>query len=478
MRFTARHHQGDGCHDGPAMSRYGSQIFWLEGAPHEVQAPLQGTVRADVVIVGGGFTGLWTAYELKLADPSIEVVILEAEEIAFGASGRNGGFAMTLLDMSLHHLLERHGAPKARAAHQAVAESVTEIGKVCELHGIDCDFHHGGLLVVSTNPSQERRVQRDVAAAEAMGLASIRPLSKEEVRAEVRSPTYLSGLFDENCAVLDPARLSRGLKDVVMAEGVRIFEGSPVTGFETAGTKISASTQNGCVEADQLVLATNAWASRQPQFKRKVVPLYTYVILTEPLSDETWDEIGWANRQGIEDKRNYVHYYRRTADGRILWGGRDGVVYARDKISPAHDANPAVFAKLAETLHRTFPQTRGARITHRWGGPIAITSSFVPLFGSLEPGRVHYGLGYNGHGVAPSHLGGRILSDLVLDNDRGYGDLLFVDAKEGRFPPEPLTWLGAEFTRRVMLSQDRKMDAGKDVGDMDPLVLRITNRLG
>lgn len=460
------------------MARYGSNIYWLEGAPHAPNAPLTGAHRADVVIIGGGFTGLWTAYELKRSDPSAEVVVLEGQEIAYGASGRNGGFAMTLLGMSLRHVVDRWGVDAARAAHEAVARSVSEIGTFSSEHSVDCDYHRGGLLVVATNESQERRVQRDLEAAQKVGLSSITAMDAGQLQSEVRSPTYRTALLDENCATIHPARLVRGLKRVLEEMGVRIFEGSPVAGLDATQNQLRIRSGEGYVDTAQVVLATNAWAHRLPQFKRKVVPLYSYIILTEPLDDTTWAEIGWEGRQGIEDKRNFVHYYRRTADGRILWGGRDGVVYARNKIDAKHDSHDGVFRKLEETFRKTFPQAKAARITHRWGGPVAVTTEFVPLFGSLEAGRVHYGLGYNGHGVAPSHLGGKILSDLVLGKSRGYTDLFFVGANEHSFPPEPLTWLGAELTRRILLSQDRRMDQGKNVGDMDPLVLRLASKFG
>ena len=460
------------------MARYGSDIFWLQGAPSAPSPALAGAERADVVVIGGGFTGLWTAYELKRTDPTIEVIVLEGEEITYGASGRNGGFAMTLLGMSLRHLVDRWGVEAAKAAHESVAESVTEIGKFGAEHSVEFDYHHGGLMVVATNESQERRLHRDLEAAERAGISTITSMSREQVQSEVRSPTYRAGLLDENCATVHPARLVRALKKVVQDMGVRIFEGSPVTGLDASKNQLRIRSTNGHVDTAQVVLATNAWSHRLPQFKRKVVPLYSYIILTEPLDDRTWDEIGWTGRQGIEDKRNFVHYYRRTADGRILWGGRDGVVYARNKIDAAHDQHEKVFGKLEATFRQTFPQAKGARFTHRWGGPVAVTTEFVPLFGSLEEERVHYGLGYNGHGVAPSHLGGRILSDMVLGKKRGYTDLFFVGAEEHSFPPEPLTWLGAALTRRMLLSQDRKMDKGKKVGDMDPLVLRLASKFG
>jgi glycine/D-amino acid oxidase-like deaminating enzyme len=460
------------------MEGYGSAIYWLETAPSALNEPLRGQTTADVAIVGGGYTGLWTAYELKCLDDSIDIAILEGDEVGHGASGRNGGFAMTLLDMSLAHLVRNHGAEAARVAHEAVADSVHEIGEVCVKENIDCDFVGSGMFVVSTNPAQDARVQADIDAAAALGLDGIRELDRDAIQEEVHSPSYRKALFDNNCAVLNPAKLARGLKSVLERMGVRIYEGTPVRQISSAANSIELTTEKGRVAADQVVLATNAWASRRPEFKRKVVPLYTYIVLTEPLSDEQRASIGWQGGQGVEDKRNYVHYYRPTADGRILWGGTDGVVYVNPRIGPSRDRNEKVFRQLESTFKSTFPQLSDVRFTHRWGGPVAITVEFVPLFGTLDGGRIHYGLGYNGHGVAPSHTGGRILADLVLDKDRGYRSLFFVESKEPTFPPEPLTWLGAGLTRRALKRQDRRMDKGRDAGEMDPWVLRVAKKLG
>lgn len=428
--------------------------------------------------MGGGFTGLWTAYELKAAEPSLDVVMLEAAEVGYGASGRNGGFAMTLLDMSLAHLVANQGEANAKAAHEAVAASVDAIGRACVEHGIDCDYHKGGLLVVATNPAQERRVDRDLEAASRLGLAGFEALTGEEVRARVRSPTYRRGYWEEACAVLHPAKLARGLARVLRDAGVRLHEGSPVRDLERRGDGVLVRTDAGEVAADQAVVATNAWAAQLPAFRRKVVPLYTYVLLTEPLSDAQWREVGWEGREGIEDKRNYVHYYRVTRDGRILWGGGDGIIHRDLRIRPARDRSDEVLPALEATFRETFPQLRDVEISHHWGGPVGITAPFVPYFGTLEGGRVHYGHGYNGHGVAPTHTGGCILADRVLGRDRGYQSLPFVDGREPAFPPSSLTYLGAALSRWSLRRQDRAMAEGKGAGDMDPLLLRILKKLG
>lgn len=466
--------------DGRDM--YGSAIYWLEGVPHAPRPTLSGQLDVDVAIVGGGFTGLWTAYQLLGADPSLRVAVLEGEEIGFGASGRNGGFAMTLLDMSLAHLRRNYGDTAASAAHDAVAESVDMIGQTVADEGIDCEWVHGGLLSVATNQSQLHRLREDAEAAEAMGLKGFHELSSAEVRAEVDSPTYLGALFEEHCAVLHPAKLARGLAGATERRGATIHEATHVTSIEPRGSRVHLEVDRGSVDAGQVVLATNAWARNLPWFSKKVVALYTYVLLTEPLTDEQWASVGWEQRQGIEDKRNFVHYYRRTADGRILWGGRDGVVHAqlrgRPGIRPAYDRSRVVSTRLAASFRRTFPQLASVRFTHHWGGPVGITSHFLPHVGSLEGGRIHYGHGYNGHGVAPTHTVGRVLTERILGRRGPLQELCFVDSSEPRFPPEPLLWASAELTRQAMLRQDRQMDEGRDVGDMDPLLLRVMNKLG
>lgn len=460
------------------LQNLGSSSYWHETSRRVPGPALTGRHDVDVAIVGGGYTGLWTAYQLRKAEPSMKVAVIEREVIGFGASGRNGGFAMTLLDMSLAHLRRNHGDAAAKAAHDAVAASVEEMGQAIAENDIECEWKHGGLMVVATNRGQQQRVDRDLEAAEALGLDGFTRLSREKAQAEVHSPTYVGGLREEHCAVVHPAKLVRGLARVVEGMGVDVFEGTDIETIDESGGKLRVISPKGVMYADQVVLATNAWAIETPWFQKKVVPLYTYIAMTEPLTDEQWATVGWESHCGIEDKRNYVHYYRRTLDGRILWGGSDGIIPFRGRVSPRLDRNDKILERLTGTFRRTFPQLRDVRFTHHWGGPVGITVDFVPLFGTLLEGRLHYGLGYNGHGVAPSHTGGKILRDKVLGKPSELTELCIVDSKEPGFPPEPLRWIGGGLTRRALLRQDAQFDENRGGGEMDPLLLRVMKKLG
>lgn len=456
---------------------FGSSIYWLETSQAERRPCASSHRRFDVVIVGGGFTGLWTAYHLAQADPSMSIAVLERETIGFGASGRNGGFAMTLLDLSLHQLRENNGDVAAREAHEAVASSVEEIGDTIAREQIDCEWVRGGLMVVATNRAQLARIDSDIEAAEQLGLSGFKRLSAEEAQAEVHSPTYVGGLREEHCGVLHPAKLARGLASVVEAKGVTVFEATAVDDIEILADRVEVRTGNGAVlEADQVVLATNAWAHTDPRVGRKVLPLYTYIALTEPLDDRQWDDIGWASHCGIEDKRNFVHYYRRTLDGRILWGGSDGIVFPGRRIAASHDRNNGVFRRLLGTFRDTFPQLGDVRFTHHWGGPVGLTTRFVPVFGSVS-GRLHYGAAYSGHGVAPSHTGGKILRDKVLGTAGDLAGLCFVDAREPSFPPEPIASIAAELSRRALRKQDDLAQQAKTDYQNEPLAMKVLRAL-
>lgn len=453
----------------------GAPVHWLQTAPDPpAPLPLVGRTKADVAIVGGGYTGLWTAIHLKEREPTLDVVVLEAATVGHGASGRNGGFAMCLLDFSLAHLHRRYGTDDARAAHLAVERTIDEIEEAIGRHHIDCEWRKGGLLMVATNPGQQARLQADLEAASAMGLTdSIRHVGQDDLLARVRSPTYLEAVWEPQCAVLHPAKLARGLSDAAVRLGVRVHQRSPVLDI---GDDATLRTPNGTVTAQQVVLATNAWAHDTPHFRRRVRPLYTYVLMTEPLSAEQRSRVGWEGFEGIEDKRNYVHYYRRTLDGRILWGGTDALDH-RGRIDTRFDTAQRVRAALERSFRATFPQLHDLRFTHHWGGPIGITGTFLPLFGTLANGRVHYGVAYNGHGVAPSHLGGKILRDRVLGVEGELTALPFVDGREIVFPPAPLGTIGSILTRRALRRQDRRLEAGRREGLTEPPLLRLLDRL-
>ena len=459
------------------LARYGSNIYWLETAPPRPPARrLEGRARYDVVIVGGGFTGLWTAYHLLSEEPGLRVALLEREEIGYGASGRNGGFSMTLLDMSLHHLVRNNGVEAARAVHEAAAKAVQLMADTVRREGIECELDYGGLLTVATNEAQERKIARDLAAAESIGAADIRPLTGEEVRARVNSPTYRMGFEEDHCAVLHPAKLVRGLADVAERRGLDIFEFVEVRALVPAAGGVRVVTEQGDVEAGQVVLALSAWAAHSSEFERDLAPVYTYVILTEPIPDELWKEVGWEGRQGIEDKRVHIHFTRRTRDGRILWGGRENIQTYGGDIGPHHDADDRVFHLLRGTFARTFPQLARVRFTHAWGGPVDITPTFMPVFGSTAGGRIHYGHGYCGHGVGPSHLGGQILTDLALRRWTERTELCFVNAPRGRWPREPARFIGGYLTRRESLWFDEAQEVGKGRHD-EPRLLQLATKL-
>jgi len=454
------------------MSDFASRSFWLEADPYTASPPLAGDVAVNVAIVGGGFTGLWTAYFLLRAQPSLKVAVIESDVVGYGASGRNGGFATTLLGPSLHNFVETFGVEPARQAQAAVASSIDDIGRFCTEHGVDCDYEKTGFIGAALDDSQVPRVEADVRAAEALGLTDVRFVPGDELRREIQSPLYRCGVEGRTGALLNPARLARGLARVVRQLTGIVYEQTPVDRIERAADAVRVHTRHGVITADKVVLATNAYSGLFPEFRRLFIPLYSYIVLTEPLTDAQWASIGWTGRQGLEDKRNYIHYYRPTADGRILMGGEDAPYFYGSNVDGKHDRNPAVFGRLQRDLVAIYPQLEGIRFTHTWGGPIAVTNRFVPTFGSLEGGRVFYGLGYSGHGVVVTHTGGQILRDLVLERSSALTDLCFVRTEPVPFPPEPLRWVGVQLARRGLLKQDRKGKA-----KVDPLVVRWMMKL-
>ena len=459
------------------MAQLGSSVLWHESLPHRPRPEAaRGELTADVLIVGAGYTGLWAAYQLTASDPSLDVAVVDAHDVAFGASGRNGGFAMTLLDFDLTRFATNWGDDAAAHAHRAVARSVIEIEDTVETERIDADLEATGLLRVATNPAQLGRIERELATMQRLGLDGFTLLDADQTREQLDSPTYLGGLQEKHCVLVNPAKLAVGLADVLRRRGVRIYEGSPVLELVREPGGVRAFTPAATIVADTAIWATNAWAHRHPAAKGWSAPFYTYVVVTEPLSDAQWESIGWRGRQGVEDARNFVHYFRPTPDGRILWGGTDAVYRFGGPISSRRDRHERIRRRLERELVATFPQLGRVRFTHHWGGPIALTSRFVPRIGTFDGGRIHYAFGYSGHGVGPAHTAGRVLRDLVLDQDTDDRQICFVERPQSSFPPEPLTWIGAELSRQLLQRQDRQMDAGHEVGAVDPFLLRLLER--
>jgi glycine/D-amino acid oxidase-like deaminating enzyme len=441
------------------MADYAVKSYWLGESPYVESPPLDGSTKVDVAVVGGGFCGLSTAYYLKRAEPSLRVAVLENEVVGYGASGRNAGFAMTLMGFTLSLTAQRFGKERAKAACEFAHRAVDHIGQMVDAHGIDCDYEKPGLLTVALNPAQAKRLQGEIELGEKLGISGLRWLDKADVGGEVLSPTYLGARYEEQCALINPAKYVRGLKEAAQGAGVEVYERTQVTALHD-GSILHLDTPRGIVEAERVVLATNAFSGRFPQLRNKQFPVFTYIILTEPLSAERLHELGWQARQGIEDARNMIHYYRLTADNRILFGGSDARYYYGGPLD--RDLNPAVFQRLRRDLDRTFPSLKDVRVEYQWGGPVSVTVDFFPAMGYAgKDKRVAYALGCVGHGVAMMNMAGQVLRDLVLERETEFTDLFFVNRRVIPLPPEPLRFAVAEAIRGGLRAQDA-WEARKD----------------
>ncbi len=435
------------------MVDYEEKSFWLATAgPYEESPPLDGDADVDVAVVGGGFCGVSTAYYLRRADPSLRVAVLEEKVVGYGASGRNAGFAMTLMGLTLDVTSWRFGKAKAKQAYEFGRRAVDHIGQMVDSHGIDCDYEKPGLLTVATNRAQVKRLQHEIKLAEGLGVEGLQWLDAAATRGEVDSPRYLGARWEDQCALINPAKFVRGMKRVAQEEGVRFYERTPVNEFRS-GKTIQLETPAGRVKARKAVFATNAFSSRFPRLSGKQFPVFTYIVLTEPLSEAQLGAIGWRKRQGIEDARNLIHYYRLTADNRLLFGGSDARYYFGGQLD--RDRSPEAFRRLERDLKRTFPSLKDARIEYRWGGPVSVPLDFFPAIGYLgKDKRVAYSLGCVGHGVALMNMAGQIMRDLVLERESELTELFFVNRRLIPLPPEPLRFALGETLRYVFKAQD------------------------
>ena len=452
----------------PALADAEPRPFWLAqpGAP-DPGPQLTTDDEADLVVIGGGLTGLWAA--LLAREAGQEVVLLEGERIAFGASGRNGGF----MDASLTHGIENGVArwpDEMEQLERLGRENFAAIKEAMTRHGIDAGFEETGELSFAAAPYQAEYIPEIVATARAHGWPA-EALTAEQAQAEVHSPTYHGAAFlPEGRGLVDPARLAWGLADAARSAGVRIYERSPVARLERDREGVRA-TAGASVRARRAILATSAFPPLVRAIRRYVVPVYDYVLVSEPLSSEQRDSLGWARRQGLTDMGNQFHYYRLTSDDRILFGGYDAVYNFRNGMGPHLDERPVSFELLATHFFQTFPQLAGLRFTHRWGGAIDTCSRFSVMFGKALGGRAVYAVGYTGLGVAASRFGAHVALDLVEGRDTERTRLGMVRAKPIPFPPEPLRWVGITLTRRALARADRRD------GRRGPW-LRVLDRLG
>lgn len=430
-------------------------VFWdaQRGSP---RAALPGSAEADLVVVGAGLTGLWTAVLAKQRDPGLDVLVLDAGRAGSGGSARSGGF----LSESLTHGLA-HGAhlwpSEIGALVELGARNVHEISEFVTAEGIDADLRLCGKTAVATEPHQVGELRDESDLYREHGFRALFQ-GAGGVRADVDSPSFRAGLrIPDAGGLVDPAKLVSGLAEAGQRRGVRLHEHTPVNSVRSARGGLSLKCPQGIVRAARVVLATNAFRSPLRRLRRYVLPIWDYVLVTEPLPDSAWDRLGWRDRQGITDSHNLFHYFRPTPDGRILWGGGSPHYFFGGRTALRHAWRPEPHRALAEAFCTTFPQLEGVRFTHRWGGPIDSTTRSTPVFGTACAGRAAYAVGFAGLGVAASRFGAQVALDLLEGGDTERTTNPLVRTHPMAFPPEPLRWPLVQLTRRAL----READAGE-----------------
>src|SRR5215207_1530987 len=445
--------------------------FWLENPARPAPAPeLTRDTSTDLLVIGAGFTGLWTALLAKEETPAREVILLEAGEVATGASGRNGGF----MDASITHGLQNGLArwPKEFPALLALGmKNLDEIEATIRRLGIECDYLRTGDIAMASEPYQVEELQAEMEISARYQIRS-EFYDRERVRAIVNSPFFIAGLnYPDHAALVNPAQLAWGLRQACLDLGVQLYEHSPVTTLEEEGSRVTAHTKHGSVSAAHVALATNAFPPLLKRLSYYVVPVYDYVLVTEPLTPAQRESIGWHGREGLSDASRQFHYTRTTADGRILWGGYDAVYYWNNGFGPRFENDPASFARLAEHFFQAFPALEGIRFTHAWGGAIDTCSRFSPFWGTTHHGRTAYAMGYTGLGVGASRFGARVILDILDGCQNERTELEMVRTKPLPFPPEPLRSIGIRLSRWSMAQADNHQGR-------ENLWLRALNWLG
>jgi glycine/D-amino acid oxidase-like deaminating enzyme len=443
----------------------------VEGAP-----VLAGDRRVDVAVVGGGYTGMWTAWHLKRLAPEAPVALVEADVCGHGPSGRNGGFVNGLW-FSLPTLRARFGNAAAIAVADAAQRAVDEIGRFCAEQGVDAWFEQAGYMQASTAPRWDGAWEPALRACRELGRPdACRPLTPEEVRARCDSPIFRSGALYPGAATVHPARLALGLRDRLLAAGVEVFEHTPAGPPRRRRGELVIETPGGSLRAGAAVLALGGRLLALERMRRRLTLTSSHMLVTEPVPD-LLAEIGWTGGECVTDCRAMVHYFRTTRDGRIAFGWGGGRVSYGARANGRAEVDPALVAELERHLLRFFPGLEGRRVEHAWGGPIDVSPSHLPIIDELEPG-VWCGYGYTGHGVGPSWMVGRSLASLALDRRDEPSRLALVSPPAVRVPPEPFRFLGGTLIRRALLHKEAVEERAGRVDPVTRLVAGIPERIG
>ncbi len=443
-----------------AVRDHGSISPWLESSVDDLtpRPPLDGSTDCDVAILGAGYTGLWTAYYLLKRAPGLRVVVVEREIAGFGASGRNGAWCAPGLTISTARLARLHGEDAARRTEQATYEAVDEIERVCRGEGLDAGFHRGGKLIVARGPQGVPGLEAAYRAHERFGFADRhRLLDAREVEERVRIAGAVRGLFSPSAAVIHPGRLVRGLARLVERLGGTIVEGTEVTDYRT-GPSPALITGRGEVRARTIVLAGEAYLTRLPRLHRQLIPLYSLIVLTEPLSDAQWATIGWAGREVVASTRLSVDYLSRTEDGRIMFGGRGAPYRLGSPIRDEYDRHGPTHEMLRGFVRAWFPALRDVRFSHAWGGPLGMPRDWHPTISFDPRSGVASARGYTGRGVAAANLFGRTLADLIAGERSPLTELPLVNHHSPDWEPEPLRWIGMRYTQAALARIDRRSE--------------------
>lgn len=434
---------------------YGELSLWHSQLPEPLpeRPALPGDSSVDVAIVGAGYTGLWTAYYLARADPSLRIVVLERDRVGFGASGRNGGWCSALFPASWRRMAREAGRSSVVAMQRALEEAVRTVSQVATDEGIDCHYARGGSISLVRNTGQLARAAAEVDDARAWGFGAdtLDLVSADRIAPRLRATRTLAALTTAHCAALQPALLVQGLARAVERLGVSIFE--QTAALEMRPGRVRAGS--GVLAAEVVLLATEGYTAQIPGHRRALAPVYSSMLATEPLPEQVWEQIGLPDRATFSDHRHLTIYGQRTADGRIAFGGRGAPYHFGSRVQGSYDVVPRVHAELHRILVELFPALRDAAITHRWGGNLGVPRDWYPSVGFDRASGLAWAGGYVGDGVAAANLAGRTVADLVLDADTERSRLPWVRRRTARWEPEPLRWLGINAVAALMRHADR-----------------------